>query len=386
MRFRSVLRVLLCVILFSSTRLFGQENQPPAFNLIRTPTSPAFVMLGIAPTAVERPNTPASLGLSVLNTTNTFSQLPQNYALELSPYWLLPHPRLTWRQDTTRSIIESLLRTGTVSVATAQLGSEVLPVTGFSAGLRASLISGTMTRTAINTLVMAESLLAVQASSFNRRLDKALRETHLDDLRERALVEAGEDSMRIVAVIERYAAIEDSIRAALVDGSLVSSDADEELAEALEGAGEREGFALEGAVGLTWQYPRMVVDSVRFSRFGVWLTPSYQGRDVSVIGVVRFMSDELEPSMGLVDIGGRLLYTHELFAVSGEYVHRIFTGNGGAASQRRISGIVEYRVLQDVWLQAAIGKDFDPSAAGSLIARLGLSFQFGRQRYAPPVP
>jgi aryl carrier-like protein len=388
-RCRIAVGVPMFVFLFPFVQLFGQESGPPAFNLVRTPTSPAFVLLGIAPTAVERPNTPSALGLSILNTTNSFSSLPQNYAVEFSPYWILPHPRLTWRQDTVRTIVESLMRTGTLSIATAQLGSDVAPVTGFSVGLRTALISGAMTRPAIISLVVAESLLATQASSINRRLNEVLRSLRLDELRERELLLAGEDSVRIFEVIERYATREDSIRAALMSSPTVgsfSTSADEQLEEALEGAGDREGFALEAAFGLMWQYPGMVVDSARFSRFGAWLTPSYQARNISIIGVVRFLSDEVRSSMDLVDLGARLLYTHDLFAVSGEYVHRLFTGGRTLGSQQRIAGIAEYRVLEDVWLQVAVGKDYDPSATGSLIARLGLSFQFGRQRYQPGAP
>ena len=50
----------------------AQENSGgdvPAYNTIRTPASPAFVLLGMEPSSVERPNTPADLALTVLNST-----------------------------------------------------------------------------------------------------------------------------------------------------------------------------------------------------------------------------------------------------------------------------------------------------------------------------
>jgi len=378
----------LIAFLLPLFQVHGQESAPPAFNLIRTPTSPGFVLLGVAPTAVERPNTPAALGLSVLNTTGSFSSLPQNYAVDFSPYWLFPHPRLTWQQDTTRTLTESVMRTGTLSIATAQLGSEAAPVTGLAVGLRTALLSGRVTSPAINSLVMAESLLAAQASLFNRHLNEVLSGLRLDEQRERELIEAGEDTVRIVEIINRYAIREDSIRTALMNDPQIasSSGADEQLNEALARVSEREGFALEAAFALMWQAPGMVIDSASFSRFGVWLTPSYQGRTVSVVGVVRFLSNEIQSSMDLIDLGARVLYTHDLLAVSGEYVHRIFTGSGTPRSQHRIAGLVEYRALDDVWLQVTVGKDYDPSVTGSLIARLGISFHFSRERYKLGIP
>ena len=96
--------VLFLGIVSISWTAQAQDDSFPSFNSIRTPTSPAFVLLGIEPTAVERPNTPSALAVSILNRTQNLSVLPKDYALEFSPYWLLGHSELTWRQDTMRSI------------------------------------------------------------------------------------------------------------------------------------------------------------------------------------------------------------------------------------------------------------------------------------------
>src|SRR5262245_42359826 len=99
-------------LMVASLMLAGEANarddQPPSFNSLRTPTSPAFTLLGIEPTSVERPNTPSSLAASLLNQTAGFSTLPRDYALEFSPYWLVGHPRLTWRDDSRRGLGASI--------------------------------------------------------------------------------------------------------------------------------------------------------------------------------------------------------------------------------------------------------------------------------------
>ncbi len=41
-------------------------------------------------------------------------------------------PTLTWREDANRNLFESISRTFTVSVATAEVGGSLFPSTGFS--------------------------------------------------------------------------------------------------------------------------------------------------------------------------------------------------------------------------------------------------------------
>lgn len=69
----------------------------PQFVTLRTPTSPAFVLLGLTPTTVERPTTPRAVATSFLShfTEGGGAILPRQFALEVGPYWLWSHPRLT---------------------------------------------------------------------------------------------------------------------------------------------------------------------------------------------------------------------------------------------------------------------------------------------------
>ena len=64
--------------------LLGQNEpptrEPPAFNSLRTPLTPAFVVLGIQLTSVEEPNTPAELAVSLFNQPTDFTSIPRNVA------------------------------------------------------------------------------------------------------------------------------------------------------------------------------------------------------------------------------------------------------------------------------------------------------------------
>lgn len=55
----------------------------PEFHKLRTPTSPGFVILGIAPAQVERPTAPAAFTASLLeNAKEALNGLPNSYAVE----------------------------------------------------------------------------------------------------------------------------------------------------------------------------------------------------------------------------------------------------------------------------------------------------------------
>src|SRR5262245_2765133 len=45
----------------------AEAPQPPQLGALRTPASPAFTLLDIEPSAVERPQTPADAAVTVLN-------------------------------------------------------------------------------------------------------------------------------------------------------------------------------------------------------------------------------------------------------------------------------------------------------------------------------
>ncbi len=77
----------------------------PSFNSLRTPTSPAFTVLGVEPNSVERPNTPSSLALSLQNLSSDFKSLAKDFAVEVSPYWLMGAPTLTWRDDADKEFV-----------------------------------------------------------------------------------------------------------------------------------------------------------------------------------------------------------------------------------------------------------------------------------------
>src|SRR2546428_11903804 len=94
-------RALAAVLALASSALAAAgaaQTAPGGLEELRTPTSPAFVLLDLTPSAVERPTTPKALAASLLAATGDLQFLPRNYAIDVAPYWRAPPPTPTLQQ------------------------------------------------------------------------------------------------------------------------------------------------------------------------------------------------------------------------------------------------------------------------------------------------
>ena len=122
----------------------GQTPAKPAFDLdLSTPDVPAFTILGVSPTQIERPTTPKAFGLSLLSaTTDGTSLVPNKYAVVVSPYWM-QHAAVTLDKYVRPGVEQSLVQTLTVSFATARSSAAATAnSTDIALGLSASLWAG----------------------------------------------------------------------------------------------------------------------------------------------------------------------------------------------------------------------------------------------------
>jgi len=379
---RTCLRLVMVAALAVPAELPAQVDSLPAFNALRTPASPAFVLLGVEPTSVERPNTPSQLALTVLNRTDQLTSLPRDFALEVSPFWLFHHPTLTWKQDSTRGILASIARTATLSVATAQRASSGSPLTGIAVSLRAALASGRIgpeTRAKLleleqalgNPTKIAAAIINDQTKAINADLVQEMADAHGDSAKIEAARRRHEERMAIVH--------DHALQAPLVQSALDS------IAGAYQDfTVQRSGFLLELAGGGVWNAPSSVFDSAKFQGWGAWLTASYESPAWSIVALGRYLAVDTTGAFNKFDFGVRLINTSRRYALSTEYVDRYFLGSGAPPHQYRVVGVFSYQMHKGMWVDLTFGKGFDTMTAGSLVAQLGLSFDFNQERYQKP--
>lgn len=336
------------------------QDDPLQLKNLKTPTSPAFVILGVEPTSVERPTTPRAFALSLYNASQAGGGvIPENYAAELAPYWMRRQPQVTWEEYFERpGPAQALAQTFTVSIATRALVAGTDSTTGVGIGLRASPLVG-------HASARADSLAGVLDSLQDRRLD--LR----DDLRR----------ARRAGDAAQTGTLQESL-----DQNAAAAQA---VAQALQDNDERVGLRLEIAGALAGYYAQNDFRSGRVGGTGAWGTLAYRMENpgIDLLAIGRYLRNGGSADQDVWDVGGRAVLLYDRFSGSVEWVARSASdaagaGPGGAAaldSGNRVVGLLEYRATDDLFVSFSFGQDYprEGDDRQPLIAILGGQFNFG---------
>jgi hypothetical protein len=308
-------------------------------------TAPALVLLGTEPTTVQRPTTPRGLKTTLLSAVGgDGGGIPDDFALEVTPYWLRSRPAFTIDDYFNPSFWLRVRRSASLAVASAKDELDD---------------GGSLTRLAGSGRFLLVSPGAPPGYVATRRAVEAAIVTCT--LRPAPADEACLDSLRTSAPVERLRGYVTRPRGLTV-----------ELAGGVSGAAPT-----EDAQGLRWQ------------RLGVWLTPTYavsSSLDAIVVGrYLRERSDGPGDDLSIFDYGGRLLWRPvRTFGISAEAVGRRYGGTRDANDEDdatvRYGALLEYAVSDQWYVFYSLGKDFAAADAprSRLLARIGLNFGLGR--------
>ncbi len=374
---------------------------------LRTPTSPAFTILGVTPTSIARPSTPRALALDLVSSTERGTVIPENYALEVAPYWLRARPALTFAQYTRPTVAQSIRQSFALSFGTARdeaetksittriaIGARVTPIAGRPSRRFAALLEqlDALQRTRISTVaeqsdaldvideISAERLTAAAAIAAANAAGDGERATtfrqRADSLaaRERA---ARESFDRLTTQLQRHA---DSMQ--VVARAMGTADA------------ERVGLFAEAATAAAVVFPGNDFDAAQTSRVGAWATVGYRLEQprLDIIGVARVQRDIVTDEHNALDLGGRLVWQRDRLELSGEFVSRTSLWEEDElaasppaaiadplASSSRAVATMTYRVAESVYIAGSFGRDHRITTGDDrpLIATVGVSFQLG---------
>lgn len=127
--------VVVLIIIMAPQLLFAQDEAK-----LTVPASPAFSILNFEPSAVMRPTTAKSLSSDILNAFDKDGKLLMNLGLEVAPYWLASHPKLSRQNYLNPNLGQTILRSLSLSAATVKDSASGNNKLG--AGLRFKLYNG----------------------------------------------------------------------------------------------------------------------------------------------------------------------------------------------------------------------------------------------------
>jgi hypothetical protein len=408
--------VTLSLALLTPTLAWGQTGAAPAASEpvtlqdLKTPASPAFQLLGIAPTDVERPTTPRAFAVSLLSALQQGNNvLPNGFAMEVAPYWLVPHDRLEFSTYLDPGIAQSIRQTFTVSLAGSKITSGTDAAQNgldVGVGFRVSPVPGNSTAD-VQDLQAAIRLSLTQASVVDALLDQVgiPKRTMPEDLAKTIaqLRSASHPGLKDEQVDAMFDAITDAITEALAastDAAVVrnallqlQSDGDAERKQAaldLQQANQtRSGFTVDVAGAVVTRTTSEPGATARVIREGLWVTSGYSAERVSLLGLVRFVGNSDVPGArsNLLDAGIRAIGTAGALNVSFEAIHRIDRSSVRVFDSTSKAVVnLEYKVSEDVSVTSTFGKDFGDTRLGlkgSTITLLGVSFGLGPRPALP---
>lgn len=319
----------------------AQPSQPTSVTEMMVPDSPAFVVLGATPTEIQRPTTLKELGITIGQsfTDGTSLAIPEDFALEITPYWLFGGGRdLTYQEWASRSWFNPANLS--VSVATADVpGSTTLHSRRLGVGLRWGLYFA--------------SAEAACKASMNGPI--ATVQGKYDALR-LGLPNGGAD----ITPAEEEKLWEQAVRESGVDLAAATK-------ACLPGMGFRWDLALAAVVG----FEPGSVEAQAVPTAAVWTTLGYVTDAHDGLFVARWYGDGLHEDQAthLIDLGAKYLYRGDAYALSLEAIVRIPASEGGGEAQYKVDAHVEARLTDFLWAGVTLGQDYTTfTSKGGLLA------------------
>jgi hypothetical protein len=409
---------LRLVTLLICTALAADVAAQTTVNDLKAPSSPAVTILGTSPTAIERPDTPQAVVFNLASSIADAGGIPQNYAMQVAPYWLRSQPDLLFESYIRPTIAQSIARSFAVSVATADwtrgtgksaedLGSRL------AVGFGTVIIPGELDP-AYDTIakgIQTDNLALIDLIKAKRDAPLAA-EPRLIPLRtaaaeQRKVFEAAKEVDALVRAYVRLSETEGAIARINADVARAVADLDTQITKLQASIVKRTldlqklnvkrlGLALSAAGAWSGRAPNDVIGRTASERVGFWITPSYKtkvgaasdasdeaalsSRALTALGVVRYLSDRTDGSKAW-DVGGRLVFEISgSIAVSGEAVGRWDNGTSTDEKTWRAVGIVETKLADNAYLFASFGRDFtEEEQERSLVSIIGINFGFGKK-------
>ena len=380
-------------LVFALTVSIAAETsaQTATIDELSAPTTPAFVLLDVSPTAIARPESGKAFILNLVNKVSGSDGIPRDYALEITPFWMLPNRTLSFEEYQKTKMLQTIAQTMRFSVATSPIPGATKQAdplgTKLAIGFNTKLFNGKPNPAMMASLddLYAKNRLVLNQDRELEQLERSLEE--LDGERGRTVTDTRRaELIALISGIERDVAK----KKAQIANSEAAVGAASLRIQTVDA--QRIGFFMTIAAGQVWDFPGDNTQNAAATRRGAWITPAYRklrcatncDASFDFIGVARILKDPDTDSM--VDLGGRFVWhPTKQFNASFELLRRNAPDSAGASAEstdnsNRAAGLLEYRIKEDLILYGAFGQDFKKATGVKpLVSLLGMNFGFGKK-------
>jgi hypothetical protein len=336
-----------------------------SFDQLRTADSPAFVILGVSPTEIQRPSTPRGFIVALGGfVAETGIAVPRDLALEVSPYWLFSHPDLSVTDYRSEHLMRPL-RTLSLSIGTKQTRLTTSDAAG-------AMIDRTDSNIGVGfrTMLFQAGRLDDCTSAANAAGVALAQSVILSEAEKAKLAAEGDiGTPKYNAAFEKL--VKDKVDATFRTDkcvALVASTA---------------GFSIDlaGAIDVRAADSKLTSDATSLAGYALWTDLAYDLPRLSLAGMARLTTrnDEMD-SHSMLDTGIRGIYKSKSYAISAEALLRHRFESIADATTYKLDVAVEYQISADTWLSLTFGKDFAVTAgdAGTLFSLANIQWSIGK--------
>ncbi|MFA5418175.1 MAG: hypothetical protein WC341_06910 [Bacteroidales bacterium] len=308
---------LMAVILFFPAVINAQEK----LSKLQSPTSPASSILGIQPSVVLSPKSYQALETALFSNFNNQaggSIIPNDFALEFSPYWTQNHHLSLQEYLYPKSPVDQFIRNSSFSIASTQnyLLGDSSASNGLSFGYRTTFYFGnkadrdkvveftTALRATMETNIKisseVEKMFDMNLITSQKQLMDTIKPLMMKAVRasgkfgnlEEAELFVNEiitaSSLIPALDVKNYYPYLDSLYS-LIDNRLASEPIFNKYKAYIV---ERYGFSIDLAYAGLVNFPSNRFESSYMARQSIWVTPTYRFKDkwrfLKVMGVLRY--------------------------------------------------------------------------------------------------
>ena len=373
------------------------------FDSLKPPASPAFVILDITPTLVNRPQTPEAFAVGLITSIQE-EWIPKDYAIEFAPYWMIKR-ELEYTGFYENGFLMRMYQNLSISLATTTLtteistGEEPMVGTTISFGVRTLIWDGKPKKKIREGWDYNRNKYQPNIKRLNGDLNDMREAADINDwsLRDsenyRPTPPHSESSEEDIETKNGQWKSEIEVREnynkAIVERDNLYKDASKKTKDIEEINQQPVGFRLEVAFAGVVDFPEDRWDTKDFRRFGLWVTPAYHldGQPFDFVGVVRYIYDKststVQKSYGeannTIDFWGRVVFDIRRFAASAECLGRYDDSRVEDKWKYKAVGVIEYQMTETISINSSFGKNYDPGDedGSDLIANIGLNLGFG---------
>ena len=376
-------------------------------DLLRAPSSPAFNILGIANSDIERPTDVTSFALSLQEASNNFTTIPRSYGIQVAPFLLGRKKFLLGDFDSSKQAFKQSFIISTGFTHQGPEGSEdvdSLKTTKLGFGIKFSFVRPAWTqdtRKVYHKLIEAQKELVGAAREMDmqheNRIQMNAKKERMKELN-RVVNKTESQKQEILSLVNQIRDLDSAINADVNNQLRATSEYFEMVRTAAnEMKNERRGFFLDFSGGFAMDFVDNSLGKGKLYRGGAWLTGGNENgnRGITSMFIGRYLYNPesifadpnnvlKEENISTFDAGARFLVNAAKgkFSFSSEALYRSIIGNSDIDPSWRLVFNTEYDVGFNKKLTFSFGRDFDGtvSKGGNLVAALNLLMGFGSER------